>query len=247
VTVQDVTDEDAIELRQRLSNRTRLTFFLVPIAIAFTGAQVAKALWPTLLTEAPWTLLVMSSNTTRMLLVEPLVPAHVFFSLSIARVVLLAPLYYFFGRGYGEAALRWAERKLGPTSRVVPQSERFFRRFSHALVVWSPHLFVSVLAGATGMRARAFFPLAIAGTLAKVTALFFLGDALAAPLRDVADFVGKYQWYLTPITFAFVALQMARRRRRDAIPIETVDEFEHELEEELEEALEEALEERPTR
>jgi membrane protein DedA with SNARE-associated domain len=219
-----------VEQSQRLSNRTRLTLFLLPIALAFTGAQVAKALWPTLLTEAPWTLLVLSSNTTRMLLVEPLVPASIFFSLSIGRVLVLAPLYFFFGRGYGDAALRWAERKLGPTSRVIPQSEQLFRRFSHALVVWSPNLLVSVMAGATGMRARAFFPLALLGTLAKVTALFFLGDVLAAPLRDFADFVGRYQWYLTPITLAIVAVQLSRRRKRDAIPIETIDEFEHELE-----------------
>ncbi|HXY94752.1 MAG TPA: hypothetical protein VEP49_19975 [Acidimicrobiia bacterium] len=214
----------------RLSSRARLTLFLLPIALVFTGAQVARALWPTLLSEAPWTLLVLSSSTTRMLLAEPLVSAGVFFGLTIGRVLLLAPLYYSFGHRYGDSALRWAEHKLGPTSKIVPQSERLFRRFSHPLVLWSPHLFVSVMAGATGMRARLFFPLAVAGTLAKVTAVFFLGDLLAAPLHDVADFVGQYQWYLTPITFALVAVQMWRRRARHTMPIESVDEFEHELE-----------------
>ena len=87
------------------------------MALAFTSAQVAKAIWPTLLTEAPWSLLAMSSNTTRMLLVQPLVPAHVFFGLAIARPILLVPLYYCFGRCYGDAALRWTERKLGPRTR----------------------------------------------------------------------------------------------------------------------------------
>jgi membrane protein DedA with SNARE-associated domain len=226
------------EKPRRLSNRTRLTLFLVPIGLVFAGAQVARAIWPTLLTEAPWTLLVLSSNTTRMLLVEPLVPATVFFTLAIGRVVLLAPVYYGFGRNYGESALRWAERKLGPSSAIVPKTEKYFRRFSHPLVAWSPHLFVSVMAGATGMKARVFFPVAAAGTVAKVTAVYFLGDALAAPLEDFADFVGRYQWYLTPITFAIVAVQLVRRRRKDQIPIESVDEFEEELEE-IEEELEE--------
>ena len=66
-----------------------------------------------------------------------------------------------------------------------------------------------------------------------MTVIYFLGDALAAPLHDVADFVGKYQWYLTPLTFSLVAVQLLRRRRRNQLPIETVDEFEHDLEDPL--------------
>jgi membrane protein DedA with SNARE-associated domain len=225
-TLETTIDDDA-----RFSNRTRLTLFLVPITVVFIGAQVARAIWPTLLTEAPWTLLVLSSNTTRMLLVEPLVSATVFFSIAIARPLVLAPLYYGFGRSYGNAALRWGERKLGPGAHLVPASERLFKRFSYLLVAWSPHLFVCVMAGATAMRFRVFYALATAGTVVKVTIVFFLGDLLREPLQDFADFVGKYQWYITPITFAIVAIQLWRRQKRDELPIETVDEFEHELEE----------------
>ncbi len=225
-----VAVEGAIEQSQRLSHRVRLTLFLVPMALAFASAQVAKAMWPTLLTEAPWMLLAMSSNTTRMLLVQPLVPAHVFFGLAIARPLLLVPLYYCFGRCYGDAALRWSERKLGPNSKVIPVIERYFRRFSYALVAWSPNGIVSVMAGATQMRPRRFFAIAAAGTLVKVTLVYYLGDILSAPLRDIADFVGQYQWYLTPLTFSLVAIQLVRRRKRNRLPIETVEEFEHELE-----------------
>jgi len=223
--------QTTVEPPAPISQRVRLSLFLVPMALAFASAQVAKAMWPTLLTEAPWTLLAMSSNTTRMLLVQPLVPAHVFFGVAIARPLLLVPLYYWFGRRYGDAALRWAEQKLGPSSNVIQVIERFFRRFSYALVAWSPNGLVSIMAGATRMRARTFFAVAAAGTLAKITIVFFLGDLLRAPLRDVADFVGTYQWYLTPLTFSLVAVQLLRRRQRHRLPIETVEEFEHELEE----------------
>jgi membrane protein DedA with SNARE-associated domain len=222
--------ESAIPQPPRFSNRARLTLFLVPIALAFSSAQVAKAMWPTLLTEAPWTLLAMSSSTTRMLLVQPLVPAHVFFGLALARPLLLVPLYYCFGRCFGDAALRWVERKLGPDSRVISRVEHYFRRFSYALVAWSPNGAVSVMAGATRMRARTFFLVAAIGTLVKVTIVYYLGDALSAPLHDVANFVGRYQWYLTPLTFTLVAIQLVNRRRKNRIPIQTVDEFEDDLE-----------------
>ena len=129
--------EGAIQRPQRLSNRVRLTLFLVPMALAFASAQVAEAIWPTLLTEAPWTLLAMSTNAARMPLVQPLVPAHVFFGLALGRPLLLVPLYFFFGRCYGDAALRWAERKLGPESKAIARVEHYFRRFSYALVAWS--------------------------------------------------------------------------------------------------------------
>jgi membrane protein DedA with SNARE-associated domain len=230
-----VAVEGAMGQPQRISHRARLTLFLVPIALAFSSAQVAKAMWPTLLTEAPWTLLAMSSSTTRMLLVQPLVPAHVFFGLALARPLLLVPLYYCFGRCYGDAALRWVERKLGPNSRAISRVEHYFRRFSYALVAWSPNGAVSVMAGATRMRARTFFLVAAIGTLVKVTIVYYLGDALSAPLHDIADFVGRYQWYLTPITFVLVAIQLVNRRRKNRLPIQTVDEFEEEFEEELDE------------
>jgi hypothetical protein len=69
----------------------------------------------------------------------------------------------------------------------------------------------------------------------KVTIVYYLGDALSAPLHDIADFVGRYQWYLTPITFVLVAIQLVNRRRKNRLPIQTVDEFEEEYEEELDE------------
>jgi len=81
------------------------------------------------------------------------------------------------------------------------------------------------------MRAGRFFAVAAAGTLVTITIVYFLGDILRAPLRDVADFVSTYQWYLTPLTFSLVAVQLLRRRRRHRLPIESVEEFEHELEE----------------
>ena len=214
----------------RFSRRTELTFFLVPMALAIVLAQVAKMLWPTLLAEAPWTLLVMSVSTTRALLVEPLVHPAVFFSLAIARPLVMAPVYYLFGRRYGDVGLRWIESKMAPTSTLVPRIERFFRRFLYPLVTWSPTMVNSVMAGATGMRAFPFFSLAVAGTVVRVTLIYFLGDALAGPLRDISDFIARYQWYITPVTFTLGAYFLWRTWRRNRrFPIESVDQVDAEL------------------
>ena len=217
---------------ERGPRRVHLALFLVPMAVVFGAAQVGRAIWPTLLSEAPWSLLLLSSNTTRLLLVQPLVPAVVFFGLTIGRIALLAPLYYYFGREYGDVALRWGERKLGPTSTLIPTLERYFRRFSYLLVAvwWS--VLVCVMAGATGMKARFFFPLIALGTAARLTLIYVVGDALSDPITEFAEFVGRYALILTPITFAITALQLwYRRRKKRGIPIATIDEFGAELDE----------------
>ena len=223
---------DSRERQGRFSRRTELTLFLVPMALAFSLAQISKMFWPTLLAEAPWTLLVMSVNTTRALLVEPLVHPAVFFSLAIARPLVMAPVYYLFGRRYGDVGIRWMQSKLAPESTVMPRLERFFRRFLYPLVAWSPTMVNSTVAGATGMPPVRFFALAILGTVARVTLIYFLGDVISTPLREFADFVGKYQWYITPVTFSlgtYFLWRMWRKNRR--FPLESVDEFDAELRE----------------
>ena len=49
------------------------------------------------------------------------------------------------------------------------------------------------------------------------------------PLHDIAAFIGRYQWYLTPITFAIVAVSLWRQGRKGRGPVESVDELQAEL------------------
>ena len=97
------------------------------------------------------------------------------------------------------------------------------------VAVW-PINVVCLLAGATKMRPVPFFALNITGTIVRISLIFFLGDLLSEPLTDIATFIARYQWYLTPITFAVVAISLWRQGRRGRIPIESVDELQAELE-----------------
>jgi uncharacterized membrane protein len=56
-----------------------------------------------------------------------------------------------------------------------------------------------------------------------------IGDLLADPLRDIASFITRYQWYLTPITFLLVAVSLWGQGRRGRGPVETVGELQEEL------------------
>ena len=48
-------------------------------------------------------------------------------------------------------------------------------------------------------------------------------------LRDIASFITRYQWYLTPITFLLVAVSLWRQGRRGQSTVESVDELQEEL------------------
>ncbi len=212
--------------------RLHLAWFLVPMAIVFVSAQVGRAIWPSLLDTAPWSLLILSSNWTRMLIVQPLVPAVVFFALGFGRIMVLAPLYFFFGRQYRDAALRWGEQKLGPQSRYIPIVERWFRRFSYVFVAFWWSIFVCIMAGATGMKARVFFPLLAMGTAIRLTVIYFLGDVLSDPITEFTSFVSRYALIITPITIALTALQLWHARRRNrGLGLEDVEDLEAGFEE----------------
>jgi membrane protein DedA with SNARE-associated domain len=216
-------------LGARLSERTLLTLFLIPITVLAVAGIVANAIFPTLVADAPSLVPALTTRADRLLLVVPLVPGEVFLTVALIRELIGDPLFYLFGRRYGDVGIRWIERRSGPDARWLGTVERLFRRAAYVVVAVWPINIVCLLAGATKMRPLAFFSLNITGTIVRIGLIFWLGDLLEAPLRDIASFIVRYQWYLTPITFLLVAVSLWRQGRRGRSPVETVDELQAEL------------------
>lgn len=212
----------------RLSERTLLTLFLVPVTILAVAGIVASAILPTLIAEAPALVPALTTRADRLILVVPLMPGEVFLSIALVRELVGDPLFYLFGRRYGETGIRWLEQR-APGSRWLRTVERMFRRAAYVVVAVWPISAVCLLAGATKMRPLAFFPLNITGTLVRIGLIFLIGDLLEEPIREIVSFIARYQWSLTGITFAVVAITLVRQGRRGQGTIETVDELQQEL------------------
>ena len=213
-----------------MSERTLLTLFLIPVTILAVAGIIASAIFPTLIADAPYLIPAMTTRADRLLLSAPLMPGEVFLSVALIRELIGDPLFYLFGRRYGDVGIRWIEKRSGPDARVLRTVERAFRRGAYVVVALWPINIVCVLAGATKMRPLPFFALNITGTVVRITLIFLLGDLLSAPLHDIAGFITRYQWYLTPITFVIVALSLWWQGRKGRGPIESVDELQAELE-----------------
>jgi membrane protein DedA with SNARE-associated domain len=214
----------------RLSERQLLTLFLVPVTILAVAGVVANALLPTLVAEVPALVPALTTRADRLLLVAPLVPAEVLVVVALVRELVGDPLFYLFGRRYGEVGIQWLERRSGPDSRWLRLVERMFRRAAYVVVAVWPINIVCVLAGATKMRPLAFFSLNITGTLVRLVLIVAIGDLLEDPIRAIVDLITRYQWYLTGITVTAVAVSLVLQGRRGRGPVESVDELQHELE-----------------
>jgi len=218
-----------VPVATRLSERTVLTLFLVPVTVLAVAGIVANAILPTLIAEAPALVPALTTRADRLVLVAPLLPAEVFLSIALLRELIGDPLFYLFGRRYGDVGIRWIEQRSGGNPRWLRTVERMFRRAAYVVVAVWPINVVCLLAGATKMRPLTFFVLNITGTLVRIGLILAIGDLLEDPIRSVVSFITRYQWWLTAITFTLVALSLARQGLRGRGPVETVDELQHEL------------------
>jgi membrane protein DedA with SNARE-associated domain len=213
----------------KLSERTLLTLFLIPVTVLAVAGIVANAILPTLIAEAPALVPALTTRADRLLLVAPLLPGEVFLSVALVRELIGDPLFYLFGRRYGDTGIRWIEQRTGPDSRWLRTVERLFRRAAYVVVAVWPINVVCLLAGATKMRPLPFFVLNITGTLVRIGLIFVIGDLLEDPIREIVSFITRYQWWLTGITFTLVAVSLARQGFKGRGTVQSVDELQDEL------------------
>jgi membrane protein DedA with SNARE-associated domain len=218
-----------VEGTARPLDRNGVILFAVPMAISTILAWVGDAFGPTLLISAPIVLIICNPRVRNLVLAAPTLAAFPFITVAIVRLVVLDPFFYWFGRRYGDVAIRWMERKLGPGAGIVLWLERFFTRTSHVAVALVPNQWICLLAGATRMRVWVFVTLNVGGTVVRVVGIWLLGDAFADPLLAVNGWIGDHRLQLTVITFTLVALGVWRSTRKGMRPIETPGDLADEL------------------
>jgi hypothetical protein len=84
-----------------------------------------------------------------------------------------------------------------------------------------PNQWIWLLAGTTKMRVWLFVVLNVGRTVARVVAIWILGDVFADPLLAVNEWIGVHRLQLTLLTFALVAVGVWRSTRTREHPIET--------------------------
>jgi membrane protein DedA with SNARE-associated domain len=210
-------------------DRTGIILFAVPMAITTILAWVGDAFAPTLLVSAPIVLIICNPRLRNLVLAAPTLGAVPFIAVAVARLLVTDPFFYWFGRRYGDVAIRWMEQKLGPGAAIVLWLERFFARAGLVAVAVLPNQWICLLAGTTKMRVRTFVILNVGGTVARVVLIWWLGDVFANPILSFNDWIGHHRIQLTLLTFAIVGVSVWRTVRKGVNPLETPADLAEEL------------------
>src|SRR6476659_9090550 len=129
---------EGVESGVRPLDRNAAIIFAVPMAITTILAWVGDAFAPTLLVSAPLVLIICNPRLRNLVLAAPTLGAVPFITVAVARLVLTDPFFYWFGRRYGDASIRWMETKLGSGATIVLWLARFFARSSYVTVALMP-------------------------------------------------------------------------------------------------------------
>jgi uncharacterized membrane protein YdjX (TVP38/TMEM64 family) len=203
--------DDAAEVRAARGSRSRLGILVAIIAVAWVGTMIGTALSPTLVVESPLALIALNPNWRHVVLAVPVTGAVPFFAVTMGRMFLTDPVFYYLGRWYGNDAVVWVEGRAGGVGRVLRWVERKFKKSGRLLLFLMPGGFICLLAGASGMSRRTFLLIDIAGTVMGAVVLRVAGDAFAGPIDTVRAFVAEHMGVLTLCTIAFVAVGVTIR------------------------------------
>ena len=210
-------------------DRKAVALFAIPMAVLTILGWVGDALAPSLLDRAPLLLLVCNPRLRNLVLVSPMVDVTPFVLVAVGRLVISDPLFYWFGRRYGDTSIRWMERKLGPSAGTVLWAERLFRKAAWPVVALMPNNLICLLAGATGMAWAGFAIVNVTGTLVRVLGVRLIGAAFSDPILAFNAWIGRNRLVLTVITIGITFLLVARSARRGRDPVESPDELAAEL------------------
>jgi membrane protein DedA with SNARE-associated domain len=209
-----------------------LAWFAIPLGVLAIAGYLGDAFAPTLLDRAPLLLVVCSPRLRSLVLVSPGVDVAPFFLVAVGRLVIADPLFFAFGRKYGDTATRWMEHKVGSTGAApVLWMERAFKRAGWPMIAAIPNNWICLFAGASGIAWTPFLVVNITGTIVRVALVRMLGDAFADPILAFTRWIGDNRLWLTGITFAIVIVTVVHAQRKGRDVVETPAELAEELEE----------------
>lgn len=230
----DATDGGGVEAAERRRRIRRIALLLTPYSLAVVAGLVARGLAPTLLVKSPLTLIALDARNLHLAAVASLVDPVPYYLVATTRLLAVDPFMFLIGRQYGDAGVRWVERRFTSLKPTIELLEKLFQKAGWLAVAAFPGPLICTLAGAAGMRVGIFLAFNVTGTLLRVALLREVGVALEGPVEAVRSFFDRYLIWATLVSIGLVVLWVwldrIQGRAETESPEELAEELEHEIE-----------------
>jgi len=191
---------------------------LTAIGILVVASNVGNLFYATLVVRHPALLLALNSTNRVLVGVTNQLDAVSYYAIGFVRLIVADPLFYLLGLFYGDAAIRWIERKMGDGAASIIWFEKAFNKARYPIVLIAPNNPVCLLAGATNMPVPVFLSLNAAGTVGRLYLARLFGKAFIAPISAVTGFLDRYRWPILAGSVALFALQSLLKRSKGLPP-----------------------------
>lgn len=190
--------------------------FLVLLVVL---SNLGNVLFASFVKEHPGWLIAMNASNRNLALASNNLDAAAFYLIGFAR--LFAPDLFFFwiGRWYGDAAIRWMERKAPTYGELLRQLEHWFDKARFVVVAIAPNNPVCLFAGAAGMSYGAFLTANVVGTIGRLILIRAFSSVFKDLLGSITSFIADYRWPITALSIVLVGVTIWSDRRggRDGI------------------------------
>lgn len=168
----------------------------------------------------PLLLIFLSPAMRNQIAVANYVEPWAFLVVAGLRLLVADPLFFLLGRWYGDAGIRWVERRSALAGQTIREIEGWFSMASAVVVFIAANNLVCVLAGASGMRRTTFWVANVAGTLARLTLIMVFADLLSDQIDTVLTWVGDYRPWILGISIIAVSVVVVRQLRSSGAEID---------------------------
>lgn len=196
------------------------------IGVLVIANNLGSIFTTTLAEDYPGWLLVLNSTNRTLGLVTNQLDAVSYYLLGSLRLLVADPLFFILGVWYGDAALRWVERKWASQGEMLRMFEKGFEKAAYPVVFFAPNNIVCLLAGASGMPIAAFVAVNLAGTVTRLYLIRVLGRAFSSPIDRLLDFFAEYRIPLFILSVVAVGASMLMDRRQGRSELEAIRELE---------------------
>lgn len=211
-------------------SRRAVTLVSIPLIFFVIISYVGDAIAPSLVDRHPLVLLLLNARTRNLALITNELDPWSYYGVGFLRLVASDPLFFLLGYWYGDAAVRWMERRTRTWGQLLRQVEGWFGKAAYPIVFFAPNNFICLFAGASGMSLRAFVVLNATGTVFRLWLVRVFGRAFESPIDAVVDWIADNRAILLVVTVGLVLVSIAMEARTGETEVGSLAHLDDELE-----------------